>query len=208
MKKKVICIIILGILIIAGVAIMYFLKPKKSMKPEYMPCPVLAEGETRDVVIPESMYYGSTASAMARHSKKEGRCIDAWVTDYGVLMVRHNQDTLEKEYESYFNSLMKDIDYEDPTLKMEVTYDYSEVTLYVRDDTSLDDLGFAIITVPGKCYMLRLLQGIPSYENKVDVVVVYESTGKEILRLERPADELVLYGDEWEKLLEYGRQGE
>ena len=205
--KKVICII-LGILLIVGVATIYFLQPKKNTEPEYMPCPVLEDGETMDVVIPESMYYGSTASAMARYWKKEGRCVDAWVTDYGVLMVRHNQETLEKEYKLYYDELMKIINSDLSNMTKQVSYDYSVLTLYVNDDTTLEDLGRVVLVTPGNCYMLRLLQGVLSFENKVEVVVIYESTGKEILRLERPADEIVLYGDDWEKLLEYGRQGE
>lgn len=203
--KKIICII-LGVILISGIAIVYIFTSDKGEEPQYMPCPVLGDGETMDVEIPKSMYYGSSASAMARYYKEEERCIDAWVNDYGVLVVRLDQDTLEKNYELHHDELMKILNSKLSKVRKEISYDYSVLTLYVNDETTLDDFLTVMMVTPGNCIMLKLLQGIPSYEIAVDVVVIYEPTGKEILRLDEKT-QMNLNRDDWDRLLESGRQG-
>ncbi len=125
------------------------------------------------------------------------------MTDYGVLMLRLDQDTLEKNYNLYYDELMKNVNYENSSIRLEVSYDYSVLTVYVNNEAKFDDFLVIMMTNPKYCAMLKLLQGIPSYEVKVDVVVIYEPTGKEILRLDGNT-EMHLEEDDWERILGYG----
>ena len=200
--KKIISIV-LGIFIIAGVVIFYFASSKKNTEPEYMPCPVLEEGETMDVVIPDSMYRG-LASCNAQDMKKEGRCVDVWVNDDGDLVIRLDQDTLEKNYNLYYDDIIKAVNHKESEVKEEVTYDFSIVTLYVNAETELYDFLRSIMVTPGTCYMLKLLQGIPREEANVDVVVIYEPTGKEILKFDKNT-KMNINQEDWAKLLENGK---
>ncbi len=203
MKKKIICLTSFIIFIVV-LAVGFFLLPKSVEEPKYMPCPVLADGETRDVVIPKSMHYGNTAIGTANYMIKEERCVDAWVNEDGLLVIRLDQDTLEKNYKIYYDALMKEVNYEGSNTKVEVSYDYSVLTYYVKDDTTLDQFIMFMMVTPGNCFILKLLHGIPSSEVEVDVVVVYESTGKEILRIDENT-KIDLDQDDWERILGYGR---
>ncbi len=204
MRKKTV-IFVLFLMVISVFFAGFFLLHKKSTEPEYMPCPVLANGETRDVMIPKFMHYGNTAIGTANYMIKEKRCIDAWVNEDGLLVIRLDQDTLEKNYKIYYDALMKEVNYEGSNTKVEVSYDYSVLTIYVNDNTTLEDFGVVMMVTPGNCYILKLMHGIPLEEVNVDVVVIYEPTGKEILRLDGNT-EMHLEEDDWERILGYGRQ--
>lgn len=200
--KKIISIV-LGIFIIAGVVIFYVASSKKNTEPKYMPCPVLEEGETMDVLVPKCMYNGSTANSTAQYFKEEGRCVDSWVSK-GELYIKLDQETLEFNYHFFYDNLMKEINYKETNVKEEVSYDYSILKFYVNDKATLHEFGLSLMVTPGNCIMLQLLQGIPYDEMSVDVVVIYEPTGKEILRLDENS-EMNMNQEEWDELLESGR---
>ena len=201
--KKIISIV-LGIFIIAGVVIFYVASSKKNTEPKYMPCPVLEEGETMDVVLPEYLHQGSAAISMVPYMKNEGRCVDAWVNDNGELVVKLDQETLEKNYNIFYDNLMKEINCKETNVKEEVSYDYTKLTFYVNDNATLDEFLLSMMVTPGNCYALQLLHGIPDEEAVVEVVVIYEPTGKEILIIDEKTH-INLNREDWAKLLESGR---
>ncbi|MCM1082604.1 MAG: hypothetical protein NC428_03920, partial [Clostridium sp.] len=97
MKKKKILYVVLFLLVASGITI--FLVSEKGSKeeePEYLPCPVLEDGETVDILFPASTHAGWSASYAARYAKREGRCVDAWINEDGMLVERYDRETLEQ----------------------------------------------------------------------------------------------------------------
>ena len=98
-KKKIFYAVLSFFLIVTGISLIIVSLPKKNSKdkePEYLPCPVLKDGETMDVITPSSLYDGWSASYTAMDAKRSGRCVDAWVNEDGELVVRYDRETLEQ----------------------------------------------------------------------------------------------------------------
>ena len=216
MKKKKIFYAILSFFLIAtGISLIIVSLPKKNSKEkeaEYLSCPVLKEGETMDVILPSSLYDGWSASYAAMYVKREGRCVDAWVNDDKELVVRYDRETLEQEYKSSYDMLMTEIDVSNTSkdfskIKMKVSYDYSEIYMYVSDYADINDFGSSFLVAPRECLNLRLLQGLSVEEATVEVIYIYEPTGKELLRIDEKTDNFHMNQDDWQKLLEEARQG-
>ena len=213
MKKKKILYVVLFLLIALGITIFFALqKNSKEKEPEYLPCPVLKEGETMDVIIPSSLHDGRSANYTAMKNKREGRCVDAWVNEKGELVKRYDRETLEQEYKRSYDILMTEIDVSNTSkdfskIKMKVSYDYSEIYMYVSDDADINDFGSSVMVAPRACLNLRLLQGLSPEEATVAVIYIYEPTGKELLRIDEKTDNFHMNQDDWQKLLEEARQG-
>ena len=207
MKKKKILCIILFLVVASGITIFFVLEKK----PQYLPCPVLEEGETIDVIQPSSLYDGWSAYYAARYLKREGQCVDAWVNEDGELVVRYDRETLEKEYKRSYDILMTEVNgsytYENSKIKMKVSYDYSELYMYVSDDADIEDFAITGMAAPRACLNLRLLQGLSIEEATVTVIYIYEPNGKEILRVDEKTNDFHMNQEQWEKLLEEARQG-
>ena len=203
-KKKILYIVLLFLLAALGIMLFFILEKK----PKYLPCPVLEEGETIDVILPPSLYDGWNAYYTARYEKKEGRCVDAWVNEDKELVIRYDRETLEKEYKRVYDILMKSInDSKDAKIKKKVSYDYSEIYMYVSDDADIDDFAISGMIAPRACLNLRLLQGLSMEEATVVAIYIYEPTGKEMLRIDEKTNDFHMNQDDWEKLLEEARQG-
>ena len=217
MKKKKIFYAALSFFLIAtGISLIIVSLPKKNSKekePEYLPCPVLKDGETMDVIQPSSLHPRWSASYTAMFEKREGRCVDAWVNEDGMLVVRYDRETLEQEYKRVYDILMTEIDVSNTSkdfskIKMKVSYDYSEIYMYVSADADINDFGSSVMVAPIACVYLRLLQGLSLEEAiMVELIYIYEPTGKEMLRIGERTDDFHMNQDDWQKLLEEARQG-
>ena len=176
MKKKILYVV-LFLLIASGITI--FLVSEKGSKedePEYLPCPVLEDGETVDIIFPAFTHAGWSASRTARFEKREGRCVDAWVNEDGMLVERYDRETLEQEYERLYGILMANIDASNTSdssnIKKKVTYDYSEIYMYVSDDADLNDFLSTVLQAPTVCKHLRLLLGL-SVDEATAIDLIY-----------------------------------
>ena len=212
MKKKKIFYAILSFFLIAtGISLIIVSLPKKNSKEkeaEYLPCPVLKDGETMDVIVPPSMHPRWSASYTAMREKWDGRCVDAWVNEDGLLVVKYDRETLEKEYMRSYDILMREINgSENDKIKLKVSYDYSELYMYVKDDADIEDFGSSVMVAPITCLNLRLLQGLSPEEATIDVIYIYEPTGKKLLRIDEKTDNFHMNQDDWQQLLEEARQG-
>ena len=214
MKKKKILYVVLLFLFLALPITQLLVSEKKSKEkePEYLPCPVLEEGETMDVIVPSSLHESRSAYSTALYLKREGRCVDAWVNEDEMLVVKYDRETLEKEYKSSYDTLMAEIDASNTSkdsskIKMKVSYDYSEIYMYVSDDADIMDFGSSGMIAPRACLKLRLLQGLSNKEATVAVIYIYEPTGKELFRVDEKTHDFHMNQEQWEKLLEEARQG-
>ena len=212
MKKKKIFYAILSFFLIAtGISLIIVSLPKKNSKekePKYLPCPVLKDGETMDVILPSSLHERRSAYSATLYLKREGRCVDAWVNEDGKLVVRYDRETLEQEYKSYYDTLITEVNSsENDKIKLKVSYDYSELYMYVKDDADIEDFGSSVMVAPITCLNLRLLQGLSPEEATIDVIYIYEPTGKKLLRIDEKTDNFHMNQDDWQQLLEEARQG-
>ena len=212
MKKKKIFYAVLSFFLIAtGISLIIVSLPKKNSKEkeaEYLPCPVLKEGETMDVILPSSLHERRSAYSATLYLKREGRCVDAWVNEDGKLVVRYDRETLEQEYKSYYDTLITEVNSsENDKIKLKVSYDYSEIYMYVSDGADIENFAWSGMVVPRVCIYLRLLQGLSPEEATVEVIYIYEPTGKELLRVDEKTDGFHMNQDDWQKLLEEARQG-
>ncbi|MCM1207607.1 MAG: hypothetical protein NC309_01690, partial [Ruminococcus sp.] len=140
----------------------------------------------------------------------------AWINEDGMLVERYDRETLEQEYKRAYGILMANIDASNASdssnIKKRVTYDYSEIYMYVSDDADINDFASTVMVAPVICMHLRLLQGLSVEEAAaVDLIYIYEPTGKEMLRIDQDLlkidGEVHINQDDWNKLLEEARQG-
>ena len=204
MKKKKILYTVLFLLAVLGITIFFVMEKK----PKYLPCPVLEEGETMDVIVPFSLHESRSAYSTALYLKREGRCVDAWVNEDGMLVERYDRETLEKEYKRLYDILMNEVNgSKNCKIEIKVSYDYSQLYMYVRDDADINDFAMYGMVAPRACLNLRLLQGLSIEEATVEVIYIYEPNGKELLRVDEKTHDFHMNQEQWEKLLEEARQG-
>ena len=204
MKKKKPLYIILFLLIASGIT-MFFVLEKK---PKYLPCPVLKDGETMDVILLPSLYASNSASYTVMYVKWHEQCVDAWLNEDGMPVVRYDRETLKQEYERVYDILMREVNNsENDKIKMKVSYDYSELYMYISDGADIENFAWSGMVAPRACLNLRLLQGLSPEEATVEVIYIYEPNGKELLRIDEKTHDFHMNQEQWEKLLEEARQG-
>lgn len=185
-KKQLIGIsVIMAVLIVAFAFYSYREKMGEAAgedKGDYIPCVSLNGNETVDIELPKYVYATRSAEKCARDLMNEGRCQEAWVNGRGNCVTRLNQSQVKYEYNRVLREikLKKQAYDEEGLITFDISYDCSNITYYINDNTEYINFWGATWSLPTYCKTLQLYAGIPLEDVEVNIKIIYLPTGKTV----------------------------